>query len=128
MNSKKKLYLMYQYIAHGTKYYWDTPSHLLHFLNQVYVNKPVGEAHFIAYLFGDGNAIARHGIHGFQWNYEVPVDGKLLINGENTIYLKQSKGDYMFSGIMYDYLRFEGPLGVKPTRRLLRSSNWNQTM
>ena len=67
--------------------------------------KPLLQTH----QFGDGNAIARHGIHGFHWNYEVPIDGKLLIKGENTIYLTQSFGGSMFCGIMYDYLRFEGP-------------------
>lgn len=87
------------------------------------MNRPVGEARFKTYLFGDGNAIARHGIHGFQWNYEVPIEGTLLIRGENTIYLKQSKEDFMFSGIMYDYLRFEGPFGAQIVRKLLRSVN-----
>ncbi|KAF3341803.1 putative rhamnogalacturonate lyase B [Carex littledalei] len=76
---------------------------------EVQVNNPNGKAHLQTHQFGDGNAIARHGIHGFQWNYEVPIDGKLLIQGENTIYLTQSFGGSMFSGIMYDHLRFEGP-------------------
>ncbi|XP_078152272.1 uncharacterized protein LOC144547480 [Carex rostrata] len=83
---------------------------------EVRVNNPNGQAHFKTYQFGDGNAIARHGIHGFQWNYEVPIDGKLLFQGENTIYLTQSFGGYVFSGIMYDYLRFEGPYAAKTTR------------
>lgn len=96
---------------------------MLHFHDKVRLNKPIGEADFKTNLFGDGNAIARHGIHGFQWNYEVPIDGALLIQGENTLYLKQSKDDFMFSGIMYDYIRFEGPNGAKTVRKLLRSSN-----
>lgn len=103
--------------------YWYITPILLHFHDKVRLNKPIGEAHFKTNLFGDGNAIARHGIHGFQWNYEVPIDGALLIQGENTLYLKQSKGNFMFSGIMYDYIRFEGPNGVKTVRKLLRSSN-----
>ncbi|KAJ1689025.1 hypothetical protein LUZ63_013180 [Rhynchospora breviuscula] len=79
---------------------------------EVRVNYPSGNALFRTYQFGDGNAIARHGIHGFQWNYEVPIEGKLLFHGENTIFLTQSFGGFAFSGIMYDYLRFEGPYGA----------------
>jgi rhamnogalacturonan endolyase len=73
------------------------------------VNRADGRAQFKTYQFGDGNVIARHGIHGFQWNYEVPIEGKLLFQGQNTIYLTQSFGGFVFSGIMYDYIRFEGP-------------------
>ncbi|KAJ4807300.1 Rhamnogalacturonate lyase [Rhynchospora pubera] len=90
---------------------------------EVRVNKPLEEALFNTYLFGDGNAIARHGIHGFQRHYEVPIDGALLIEGENTIYLT-TKGNFMFSGIMYDYIRFEGPpYGAKTPRKLLLKFN-----
>jgi rhamnogalacturonan endolyase len=73
------------------------------------VNFPDGQAQFRTYKFGDANAIARHGIHGFQSNYEVPMEGNLLFQGQNTIHLTQSVGGFVFTGIMYDYICFEGP-------------------
>jgi rhamnogalacturonan endolyase len=76
------------------------------------VNRPDGRAQFKSASFGDTNAIARHGIHGFQWNYEVPIPGQLLHQGENTIFLSQSFGGFPFNNIMYDYLRLEGPVGA----------------
>ncbi|KAJ3684371.1 hypothetical protein LUZ61_013535 [Rhynchospora tenuis] len=76
---------------------------------EVRVNYPKGRAQFITNQFGGGNAIARHGIHGLQWNFEVPIKGTLLFEGENTIYLTQSRGGSKFIGIMYDYIRLEGP-------------------
>lgn len=82
---------------------------LKYFCLQVRVNDPNGKAHFRTNVFGGGNVIARHGIHGYQWNYEVPIEGALLFEGDNTIYLTQSKGGFKFIGLMYDYLRFEGP-------------------
>nr|CAD1817348.1 unnamed protein product [Ananas comosus var. bracteatus] len=57
----------------------------------------------------DGNVIARHGIHGLQWNFDVRIEGRLLRRGENTIYLTQAKGGHVFNGVMYDFLRLEGP-------------------
>ncbi|OAY66622.1 hypothetical protein ACMD2_16217, partial [Ananas comosus] len=76
---------------------------------EVRVNNPNGEPHFTTVAFGDGNAIARHGIHGLQWSFDVRIEGRLLRRGENTIYLTQAKGGHVFNGVMYDYLRLEGP-------------------
>nr|CAD1817323.1 unnamed protein product [Ananas comosus var. bracteatus] len=76
---------------------------------EVRVNNPNGEPHFTTVAFGDGNVIARHGIHGLQWNFDVRIEGRLLRRGENTIYLTQAKGGHVFNGVMYDYLRLEGP-------------------
>nr|CAD1817349.1 unnamed protein product [Ananas comosus var. bracteatus] len=45
---------------------------------EVRVNNPNGEPHFTTVAFGDGNAIARHGIHGLQWNFDVRIEGRLL--------------------------------------------------
>ncbi|KDO81262.1 hypothetical protein CISIN_1g0389792mg, partial [Citrus sinensis] len=58
---------------------------------------------------GRENAIARHGIHGVYKLFNVDVPGKVLRKGNNTIYLSQPRKLDAFTGIMYDYLRFEGP-------------------
>nr|XP_043614244.1 probable rhamnogalacturonate lyase B isoform X2 [Erigeron canadensis] len=64
---------------------------------------------FTTGLIGRDNAIARHGIHGLYWLYNIDISGTLLIEGENTIYLKQPRNQSPFQGIMYDYIRLEGP-------------------
>ncbi|CAH2042828.1 unnamed protein product [Thlaspi arvense] len=64
---------------------------------------------FTTGFIGKDNAIARHGIHGLYWLFSVDVLGSLLLSGSNTVYLTQSKGLSPFKGIMYDYLRLEGP-------------------
>ncbi|XP_021911764.1 probable rhamnogalacturonate lyase B, partial [Carica papaya] len=56
---------------------------------------------------GKDNTIARHGIHGLYWVYNVNVPGSLLLNGNNTIFLTQPLSTSRFQGIMYDYIRFE---------------------
>ncbi|KAF7088578.1 hypothetical protein CFC21_091671 [Triticum aestivum] len=61
--------------------------------------------------FGDGNAIARHGDHGTQWSLEFPISGRLLREGDNTIHITQTRANSIFLGVMYDYIRFEGPPG-----------------
>ncbi|KAL6640477.1 hypothetical protein ACP70R_021600 [Stipagrostis hirtigluma subsp. patula] len=61
--------------------------------------------------FGDGNAIARHGIHGVQWSFEFAIRGYLLSEGENTISVTQTRAFDEFMGVMYDYIRLEGPSG-----------------
>ncbi|KAE8779307.1 Rhamnogalacturonate lyase [Hordeum vulgare] len=61
--------------------------------------------------FGDGNAIARHGDHGTQWSFEFPISGRLLREGDNTIHITQTRANSVFLGVMYDYIRFEGPPG-----------------
>ncbi|RLM99730.1 rhamnogalacturonate lyase-like isoform X1 [Panicum miliaceum] len=69
--------------------------------------------------FGGGNAIARHGIHGVQWSFEFPIRGYLLQEGENSISITQTRAFGEFLGVMYDYVRLEGPPGSwrDPTRR-----------
>ncbi|CAK9156016.1 unnamed protein product [Ilex paraguariensis] len=77
---------------------------------QVRIND--GEAadpHFTTGVIGNDNAIARHGIHGLYWLFSVDVPGSILHNGNNTIYLKQSRGKIPWKGLMYDYIRLEGP-------------------
>ncbi|KAI8550227.1 hypothetical protein RHMOL_Rhmol06G0088100 [Rhododendron molle] len=61
---------------------------------------------------GKDNAIARHGIHGLYWLFNVEVPSALLMQGDdkiNTIYLTQTRHTSPFQGIMYDYIRLEGP-------------------
>jgi len=58
---------------------------------------------------GRDNAIARHGIHGLYRFYSINVPSYLLNRGNNTIYLTQSRNNGPFQGVMYDYIRFEGP-------------------
>ncbi|KAL3845377.1 hypothetical protein ACJIZ3_002780 [Penstemon smallii] len=63
-------------------------------------------------VIGGDNAIARHGIHGIYWLFNVDVPGAQLIEGENTIYLTQVKSNSPFQGIMYDYIRLESPATI----------------
>ncbi|KAM3317155.1 hypothetical protein ACQJBY_035030 [Aegilops geniculata] len=66
---------------------------------------------FLTPEFGDDNAIARHGEHGRWWSFEFPIDGRLLVQGENTISVTQARAFSVFVGVMYDYVRLEGPSG-----------------
>ncbi|KAL9229575.1 hypothetical protein vseg_005026 [Gypsophila vaccaria] len=79
---------------------------------QVRINNPdlIARPVFTTKLIGTDNAIARHGIHGLYKLYSINVPSSLLNIGNNTIYLTQSRGANFFRGIMYDYLRLEGPL------------------
>ncbi|KAG0453281.1 hypothetical protein HPP92_025945 [Vanilla planifolia] len=67
-------------------------------------------AHFSTGLIGRDNSIARHGIHGLYWLYNIVVQTRWLLEGENTIFLTQARSASPFQGIMYDYIRLEGPL------------------
>lgn len=69
--------------------------------------------HFTTGFIGKDNAIARHGIHGLYWLYAMGIPGSQLVTGSNTIYLTQSRGNSPFKGIMYDYIRLEGPPETK---------------
>jgi len=72
-------------------------------------NKDMGVPHFATGLIGRDNAIARHGIHGLYWLFNINVNSAWLVQGMNTIYLKQPRNQSPFQGLMYDYLRLEGP-------------------
>ncbi|XP_019177187.1 PREDICTED: probable rhamnogalacturonate lyase B [Ipomoea nil] len=63
---------------------------------------------FIINWLGADNAIARHGIHGLYSEHSFTFFGSQLVNGENTIYLKQPRNGSSFMGVMYDYIRLEG--------------------
>ncbi|CAL9078378.1 unnamed protein product [Musa textilis] len=73
--------------------------------NDAMINPP----HFTTRLIGRDNSIARHGIHGLYWLFNIDVQSAWLIQGDNTIYLTQARSSSPFQGIMYDYIRMEGP-------------------
>ncbi|XP_056687649.1 uncharacterized protein [Spinacia oleracea] len=86
---------------------------------QVRVNNPDVQSRpaFTTLLIGKDNAIARHGIHGVYMLYSISLKSELFQSGENTIFLTQSRNfNYQFSGVMYDYLRLEGPLSESSPR------------
>ncbi|TXG60053.1 hypothetical protein EZV62_014626 [Acer yangbiense] len=62
-------------------------------------------------LIGKDNAIARHGIHGLYKLYTIDVPSSHLQRGNNILYLTQSRSIGPFQGVMYDYIRLEGPTG-----------------
>ncbi|KAA8546655.1 hypothetical protein F0562_003114 [Nyssa sinensis] len=77
---------------------------------QVRINdQEAEEPYFSTGFIGKDNAIARHGIHGLYWLFSVDISASLLLSGSNTIFLRQSKGAGPFKGVMYDYIRLEGP-------------------
>jgi len=81
---------------------------------QVQVNgetKNGSEGVFTTPEFGENNAIMRHGEHGTWWSFEFPIKGYLLMEGGNSISITQVRTFTEFLGVMYDYIRLEGPPG-----------------
>lgn len=77
---------------------------------QVRFNDPTMEPPLFATgRIGQDNAIARHGIHGLYWLYSIPVPSSQLRRGSNTIFLTQAWAINPYQGVMYDYIRLEGP-------------------
>ncbi|VFQ62268.1 unnamed protein product [Cuscuta campestris] len=80
---------------------------------QIRVNNPNTNQQplFSSGLIGKDNSIARHGIHGLYWLFNVDIKGSSLVAGDyyNAIYLTQPRNQSPFYGIMYDYIRFEAP-------------------
>uniref|UniRef100_A0A9I9CHA5 rhamnogalacturonan endolyase n=1 Tax=Cucumis melo TaxID=3656 RepID=A0A9I9CHA5_CUCME len=77
---------------------------------ELQVNNPEAKPSlFTTGMIGHDNAIARHGIHGLYRLYSVDILGSLLVEGENTIFLSQIINSSSFNGVMYDYIRLEGP-------------------
>ncbi|KAL3830381.1 hypothetical protein ACJIZ3_019183 [Penstemon smallii] len=78
---------------------------------QIRVNNPNSNRPlFTSGLIGRDNSIARHGIHGLYWVYNIDIQGGVLVKGDNTIYLTQPRCQSPFQGLMYDYIRLEAPL------------------
>ncbi|XP_058081210.1 uncharacterized protein LOC131229307 isoform X1 [Magnolia sinica] len=76
---------------------------------QVRFNDPrANPPHFTTGLIGEDNSIARHGIHGLYWLFNIDVPSSVLLGGDNTIFLTQARSVSPFQGIMYDYIRLEG--------------------
>lgn len=77
---------------------------------QVRVNDPNG-GHPLYEVFdlGSDGTIARHGIHGLYQLISIDVYSSFLVKGDNTIYLTQASEGNQFLGLLYDYLRLEGP-------------------
>ncbi|CAI0382954.1 unnamed protein product [Linum tenue] len=73
--------------------------------NYPYDRQPV----YITERVGTDNGIARHGIHGLHWIYAVNVPPNVLRKGPNWFILRQAHAMGPFNGVMYDYLRLEGP-------------------
>ncbi|KAL6560102.1 hypothetical protein OROHE_006340 [Orobanche hederae] len=93
---------------------------------QVWINNPYGgRPHFTTGLIGRDNTIARHGIHGKYWLYSVIFSGFQLVEGRNTIYLKQARASGPFTGVLYDYIRLEAP--QTPTIRIKKRTKFINT-
>ncbi|XVF61481.1 hypothetical protein PTKIN_Ptkin08bG0133100 [Pterospermum kingtungense] len=64
---------------------------------------------FTTTRIGFDNAVARHGIHGVYRLFSISVPGNKFRQGDNTIFLTQTRCQEPFQAVMYDYLRLEGP-------------------
>jgi rhamnogalacturonan endolyase len=73
--------------------------------NRMSYNPP----YFTTNQIGDDSAIPRHGIHGLYWLYSIEVPSVHLVKGSNTVYLRQSRYESFFKGVLYDYIRLESP-------------------
>ncbi|XP_010094027.2 probable rhamnogalacturonate lyase B [Morus notabilis] len=58
---------------------------------------------------GADNTVCRHGIHGLYRLFSIDISSSLLVNGDNSLFLTQARGGDALCGILYDYLRLEGP-------------------
>ncbi|CAK9186564.1 unnamed protein product [Ilex paraguariensis] len=85
---------------------------------QVRINDPNPSSTplFSSGIIGRDNAIARHGIHGLYWLFNVDIVGHLLVQGGNIVYLTQAQSTSPFQGIMYDYIRLEASLRSLPSK------------
>ncbi|XP_077220129.1 uncharacterized protein LOC143854179 isoform X2 [Tasmannia lanceolata] len=77
---------------------------------QVQVNNPNGARPvFSSSQFGSDSTITRHGIHGQYRLFNIDVHSSILVKGDNTIFLTQAESGNEFIGLLYDYIRLEGP-------------------
>ncbi|KAL1569708.1 rhamnogalacturonan endolyase [Salvia divinorum] len=76
---------------------------------QVHINNPNSRPQFSTGMIGRDNALARHGIHGLYHLYSIAIAGTLLVDGNNTVFLSQTRNLGPFRELMYDYIRLEGP-------------------
>ncbi|KAF2295763.1 hypothetical protein GH714_033898 [Hevea brasiliensis] len=73
-----------------------TMSELQVRVNDADANRPL----FTTGLIGKDNAIARHGIHGLYRFYSIQVPSSQLLQGNNIIYLAQTRSNSPFFGII----------------------------
>ncbi|XP_021832176.1 probable rhamnogalacturonate lyase B isoform X2 [Prunus avium] len=87
---------------------------------QIRINDPKADPPlFTTGVIGKDNTILRHGIHGLYWLYSIDIPATLLVEGNNTLFLTQPISDSplpAFHGLMYDYIRLEGPPSSTSTR------------
>ena len=77
-------------------------------VSQVRINDLNNEPVFSTGKIGGDNAIARHGIHGVYWLFNIKIPYIYIYPcGENFIYLTQANDQSRFQGVMYDYVRLE---------------------
>ncbi|KAL7617886.1 hypothetical protein Lser_V15G00035 [Lactuca serriola] len=75
---------------------------------QVRINDLNKDPVFSTGKIGGDNAIARHGIHGVYWLFNIKIPCNYFYTcRENLIYLTQANNQSRFQGVMYDYIRFE---------------------
>ncbi|KAM5575240.1 rhamnogalacturonate lyase [Rosa sericea] len=88
---------------------------------QVRINDPDTENPplFTTGQIGNDNTIARHGIHGLYRLYNVVIPSAQLVEGNNTIFLTRGLSVSPFQGIMYDYIRLEGPQSSNDNNKLI---------
>ncbi|XVF64926.1 hypothetical protein PTKIN_Ptkin09bG0205800 [Pterospermum kingtungense] len=85
---------------------------------QVRVNNPkTNPPLFTTGVIGHDNTITRHGIHGLYRLYNIDINGALLMEGENTIFLTQPMCSSALQGLMYDYIRLEAPPSNNSTKK-----------
>ncbi|XP_028084426.1 uncharacterized protein LOC114285579 isoform X1 [Camellia sinensis] len=80
---------------------------------------------FSSGLIGKDNAIARHGIHGLYYLFNVDIPCDQLRQGDNTLFFTQAMNTSPFHGVMYDYIRLEGAL-LPPSSTTTTISSHNQ--
>ncbi|MQL82727.1 hypothetical protein Taro_015205 [Colocasia esculenta] len=73
--------------------------------------------HFSTGTIGGDNSIARHGIAGLYWLFDVDVQNSWLVEGENIIFLTQARSTGPFQGVMYDYIRLEETQASDPRKK-----------
>ncbi|PQQ00279.1 hypothetical protein Pyn_26136 [Prunus yedoensis var. nudiflora] len=87
---------------------------------QIRINDPKADPPlFTTGVIGKDNTILRHGIHGLYWLYSIGIPATLLVQGNNTLFLTQPISNSplaAFHGLMYDYIRLEGPPSSTSTR------------
>ncbi|KAL7244204.1 hypothetical protein ACSBR1_016439 [Camellia fascicularis] len=83
-----------------------TRSHLTVYVNYMDVEHLV----FQVTNLGTDNTVCRHGIHGLYRLFNIDVSSLLLIKGDNSIFLTQTRAGDALCGILYDYIRLEAPV------------------